>query len=67
MDTPHPLPRALEGPPYLTTGDAAARLGVSTPTVRKLLDSGELRGIRVGRVYRVARKSLEAYERRVTV
>ena len=67
MDTPHPHLRALEGPPYLSTGDAAARLGITSPTVRKLLEDGELRGIRVGRVYRVERASLEAYRKRVSV
>ena len=67
MDTPTPQLRALEGPPYLSTGDAAARLGITAPTVRKLLEDGELAGIRVGRVFRVSRGSLEAYERRVAV
>ncbi len=38
---------------YLTVKEAAKRLKLSVPSVRKALASGELRGLRVGRLWRV--------------
>jgi excisionase family DNA binding protein len=45
----------------LTLAEAAEALRVSQATVRRLIDAGELRGVRVGRLWRVPKAALEAY------
>ena len=52
-------------PRYITTNQAAARLGVVPATIRTLLGT-ELHAIRVGRVVRIDERSLDAYEARQT-
>lgn len=39
----------------------AGRLNVAPPTVRKMLERGELRGVRVGRSWRVPESILNAF------
>jgi excisionase family DNA binding protein len=45
----------------LTLAEAAEALRVSQATVRRLIERGELRGVRVGRLWRVPKAALEAY------
>ena len=45
----------------LTIEQVAKHLVVSVSTVRRLIDAGELRGVRVGRLWRVPRAAVEAY------
>lgn len=49
------------GPDLLTVSEVARYLRVSSMTVYRLLDRGELQGSRVGRAYRVSRDDLAAY------
>jgi excisionase family DNA binding protein len=44
---------------YLTVEQAAGRLQVHPVTVRRLLASGELPGIRIGRQWRISPVALE--------
>ncbi|MFN2525266.1 MAG: helix-turn-helix domain-containing protein [Actinomycetota bacterium] len=48
---------------FLTVGDAARRLHVSTMTVYRLIKSGRLEAARVGRMYRVPANAVERYLR----
>lgn len=45
----------------LTAAEVAGRLRVSTMTVYRLIRSGELPAVRVGRNYRVQAEDLETY------
>ena len=45
----------------LTIAQVAKHLQVSVATVRRLIDAGELRGVRVGRLWRVPKAALEEY------
>jgi excisionase family DNA binding protein len=44
-----------------TVEQVAEQLQVHTKTVYRLLDSGELKGIRVGRVWRITPEALNAF------
>lgn len=59
-----PLPAidqiALSSSTLLTTADVAALLQVSTKTVRRLIDRGELGAIRIGRNVRITPAILRA-------
>ena len=46
---------------WLSTGDAAKRLGITTRTLYRFLDEGELPGYRFGRVIRLQQTDVEAY------
>ncbi|MTV25547.1 helix-turn-helix domain-containing protein [Nitriliruptoraceae bacterium ZYF776] len=48
-------------PALLTVAEVAVMLRVSTMTVYRLLGSGELPGLRVGRSYRIRATELDAY------
>ena len=48
---------------YLTVEEVADVMRVSKMTVYRLLHSGELPGVRVGRSFRVPQDALEAYLR----
>jgi excisionase family DNA binding protein len=45
----------------LTIAQVAKHLQVSVATVRRLIDAGELRGVRVGRLWRVPKAAVEEY------
>lgn len=45
----------------LTTQEVADLLKVTVRTVYNLLESGELQGVKVGRVWRVREEDLEAF------
>jgi excisionase family DNA binding protein len=47
----------------LKVAEVAKRLRVDPRTVRRMIDRGDLRGVRVGRLYRVPVDALEAYLR----
>ena len=52
-------------PPVLDADDVATILGVTSKTVRKLVNSGELNSIKVGRLIRIPKDMLIDYlERR---
>jgi excisionase family DNA binding protein len=46
---------------YLKVKEVAAELRVSLMTVYRLINSGELKGIRVGRSFRVSEESFREY------
>lgn len=48
-------------PEYLTVDQIAATLAISKMTVYRLINSGEIPGIRVGRSFRVERGAFDAY------
>jgi excisionase family DNA binding protein len=47
--------------PLLTTLEAADRLQVSIRTARRLMTSGKLKSLRIGRLRRITTAALEAY------
>jgi excisionase family DNA binding protein len=49
--------------PMLTPSDVARRLAVSPRTVRRLVQRGELRGVRVGSLVRIPEDALDEWER----
>jgi excisionase family DNA binding protein len=55
------------GRPHWTIDALAARWAVSTRTVRRLIDSGQLRAIRIGGQLRVSPEVVERYEERQEV
>lgn len=56
----------METPRFMRLEDVADELGFSAPATRKLLNSGELRGIKVGGrgIWRVERSEFEAFIQR---
>jgi excisionase family DNA binding protein len=50
----------------LSLEEVAYRLGVSVQTVRRLIENGELKGVRVGRQWRVRQEDLDDYVRRMS-
>jgi excisionase family DNA binding protein len=46
---------------YLTVAEVAGTLRVSTMTVYRLIKSGELRAVRVGRSYRLAEDEVDRF------
>jgi excisionase family DNA binding protein len=51
---------------FLTTSEVAKELRVSSVTVQKLLGTGELKGTRVGKVWRIKKSDLIVYVNRNT-
>lgn len=49
------------GEPLLTVGEVAAIMRVSNMTIYRLIKSGQLSAIRVGKNYRVRRGDIERY------
>ena len=47
---------------WLSTGDAATRLGVTTPTLYRFIDDGRLPAYRMGRVIRLKSADVAAFE-----
>ena len=52
------MPSSLK---FLTVAEVAAQMRVSKMTVYRLVHSGELEAVRVGRSFRVPEHELEAY------
>jgi len=63
------MPGTNLGEPLLTVGEVASLMRVSNMTVYRLIKSGQLSAIRVGKNYRLRRPDVERYlsERSVTV
>jgi excisionase family DNA binding protein len=55
------MPRADLGEPLLTVGEVASLMQVSNMTVYRLIKSGQLTAIRVGKNYRMRRSDVERY------
>ncbi len=51
----------MEGPELLTPDEVAAKLRLKRATVVLWLQRGKLPGIKIGGVWRIARKELDAY------
>lgn len=54
---------SVAGPELLTVQEVAAMLRVSTMTVYRLIDGGLISAVRIGRVVRPRRESVEAFLR----
>ncbi|MBA2311860.1 MAG: helix-turn-helix domain-containing protein [Actinobacteria bacterium] len=55
------MPGREFGDPLLTVGEVAQRMRVSNMTVYRLIKSGQLAAIRVGKNYRLRDKDVERY------
>jgi excisionase family DNA binding protein len=55
------MPERLLGEPLLTVGEVANMMRVSNMTVYRLIKSGQLGAIRVGKNYRLRRGDIEDY------
>lgn len=55
----------MEGPVagdgWLSTNEAARRLGINTRTLYRLIDEGALTGYKIGRVIRIKEEDVEAF------
>ncbi|HWV27856.1 MAG TPA: helix-turn-helix domain-containing protein [Aeromicrobium sp.] len=49
------------GPTFLTVAEVAAQMRVSKMTVYRLVHSGELEAVRVGRSFRVPEDAVQAF------
>lgn len=58
-----PVTAARTPTPLKTKGDVAERWGVSERTVQRLVDSGSLRAIKIGRQLRFTDEDIAAHER----
>jgi excisionase family DNA binding protein len=58
---PPPLPSAAAAPELLSPAEAAQILGVSEADVMTVLESGELKGRKIGATWRVPRAAITAY------
>ena len=54
-------PTSPSGPRFLTAAEAAERMRVSKMTVYRLIRSGKLPAVRIGKAYRVKEDDLERY------
>jgi excisionase family DNA binding protein len=52
----------IEALDLLTIGEVAARLRLSSPTIRRLISSGALEAVHIGRSVRVAPEALAEYK-----
>lgn len=48
---------------YLTVAELAREIRVGRNTAYALVESGDIRGIRIGRLWRIPRESIEAWRR----
>ena len=55
------MPEREFGEPLLTVGEVAALMRVSNMTVYRLIKSGQLSAIRVGKNYRIRRNDVDRY------
>ena len=46
---------------WLSTGDAADRLGINTRTLYRFIDTGEIPAYKFGRVFRVKAEDVDAF------
>jgi excisionase family DNA binding protein len=60
---PHPADASLSQVRFLTVAEVAALMRVSKMTVYRLVHSGELTAVRVGRSFRVPEKAVHDYLR----
>ena len=60
LPRPKPARRA-----FLTTSQLSRRWGTSVATVIRLIEEGQLTGLKIRGIYRVSRDSIESYERKV--
>lgn len=51
---------------FLTTQQVASHMGVTKQTVRNMCESGQLRAVRIGKVWRINRAAFEATYGQVT-
>ncbi|MBI5815375.1 MAG: helix-turn-helix domain-containing protein [Nitrospinae bacterium] len=51
---------------FFTTTQLASRWKVSSVTVIRLIEEGQLKGLKIRRMYRVSVESVESYERKVS-
>ena len=56
-----PTPERTPGPPFLSLQEAADWLCVSMSTVKRLLNSGQLHAVRIGRRRKIPTDCLTAY------
>ena len=52
---------------WLSTGDAAERLGINTRTLYRFIDKGEIPAYQFGRVFRVKAADVDAFIERARV
>lgn len=52
----------IENRPLISTEEAAYALGITPQHVRRLLRSGKLKGMRVGKTWTILIKDLEVYQ-----
>ncbi len=64
---PEAISRPLGEVKFLTVAEAATAMRVSKMTVYRLVNSGHLQAIRVGRSFRVPEPAVEAYLRKPLV
>jgi excisionase family DNA binding protein len=62
-DTPRPVDPALAEVKFLTVAEVAAVMRVSKMTVYRMVHSGDLPAVRVGRSFRVPEKAVHDYLR----
>jgi excisionase family DNA binding protein len=58
---PPPVPAAAGLPELLSPAEAAQVLGVSEADVMAVLESGELKGRKIGATWRIPRSAITAY------
>ncbi|TMK47381.1 MAG: helix-turn-helix domain-containing protein [Actinobacteria bacterium] len=56
-----PARRSYAGDPLLTVSEVAATMRVSNMTVYRLIKSGQLAALRVGKNYRIRESDMNAY------
>ena len=52
---------ASDAPRWLSTGEAAKRLGITVRTLYRFIDEGQLPGYRFGRVIRLTEAEVDAF------
>jgi excisionase family DNA binding protein len=65
-ESPQPPPRAMPERVLLTVEEAAERLGIGRTLTYKLISSGEIESIRIGRLRRVPTAAIQDYARRLS-
>jgi len=64
-EPPKPAPRPLPERLLLTVEEAAEQLGIGRTLIYKLISSGEIESIRIGRLRRVPTAAIQEYARRL--